>query len=300
MVLLFLDFKKINFDYFINFLVVISSVLSLLGAYYIFDGRVVGEEAWIERQSSENYTLEIFTISYGMVVNFTTILYFIVQGRLNKFYNTFLTFILFFDLYGVIFGYKRSPLICIILISLLWFIYFFRRIDNIKLIKFIILLPIAIFVFIFLFYDKFVLLLKNVYVGVMTLFGLSSIGDETGSSSFRVGLRENAFEIINDFGIINYVFGYGYMTSWLDNPLLQSFLDLGILGFIFYLFVIIIYPVKIYLSKSSDPKFLLFFTYCIYALITSMNSGHQYMSIKYIPVIIMCCFVFYIKRNRLN
>ena len=45
----------------------------------------------------------------------------------------------------------------------------------------------------------------------------------------RYESREWAFDYIENFNFFEFPFGAGYMTRWLDIPILQSFLDMGII-----------------------------------------------------------------------
>ncbi len=60
---------------------------------------------------------------------------------------------------------------------------------------------------------------SNFSNGVLNLFGDTSVSDETGSAYIRVEMREWAYKYIEEnYSLVNYVFGAGYMTHWLDNP----------------------------------------------------------------------------------
>lgn len=296
----FSDMNNFDLNYLIKVLFLFSSICTLMGAYFIFSGKVVGDEAWEIRQNNENFALEVFTISYGAVINLTTSLYLLISKK-NKKYLMFLLILL--DLYIIVFGGKRSPLLCVGVIFLIWFNYF-KYIVKLKDVLFLIFLFFLIFIFLNFndfFSSQLISVLESLYLGFLVLLGFEGVYDQTGSATFRVGLRDFAFNLINsDFELKNYIFGYGYMTQWLDNPVLQSFLDMGLMGFSLYIFVVIFYPIFKYINFIKNSEVTLFFTYCLYAILTSFNSGHQYMSIKYIPVIILIYVIFSIKKQNGN
>ena len=61
----------------------------------------------------------------------------------------------------------------------------------------------------------------------------------------------------------NFLFGKGYMTLWFDNPLLQSYLDMGIYGTLccFYFFVLL--PLRTLFSKKIYDNYWVYHTEAI-------------------------------------
>lgn len=56
------------------------------------------------------------------------------------------------------------------------------------------------------------------------------------SARMRYFAKQWAYDYIDiRFTAINFILGAGVMTRWLDVPILQSFLDMGIIGFMFLL-----------------------------------------------------------------
>ncbi|WP_288390599.1 O-antigen polymerase [uncultured Acinetobacter sp.] len=291
------DYKNLSITNTIFYIFLLSSFCSILGAYFLYKGLLVGREVWDIKQYSDNYALEIFTVAYSSLISFTCCLYYLEK---KKFY--FLSFIMMLlNVYVIIGGGKRSPFIALFFIYLTWFISS-KSINKFKAI-FLIAIFLAIMSILILFnqdyYNALDKIISSTLLGVQAFMGNSNVLDQTGSASYRVGLREWSYTLINlRFNFINYFFGYGYMTRWLDNPILQSFLDMGILGLFFYSTIIIMTPL-VFLSKNTSKEQILFFTLCIYAIITCFSSGNPYLYIKYIPVIIFVYFYYLQKRSNI-
>ena len=123
--------------------------------------------------------------------------------------------------------------------------------------------------------------------GILDMLLGSSISGQAAVT--RYSLRSWAIEyIVNEFGVLNYVFGAGYMTRWLDAPLLQSYLDLGLIGFGLYLYIVILKPLKIIFSPLEKVS-LVFWTsgLCVYNILSSMNSGIPYTHVRWIPLVLL-------------
>lgn len=280
------DLNRINIQRIILYTFWLSAVCSLLGLYFLSKGMVVGRDAWELRQNNENYALEIFTISYAAIVNFSCVFYYFLKKK----YLLFSFIMLFVDLFVVVSGGKRSPFVVMFFIFILWFMLSDKE-DKIKILSILSLFCIIIsfillnnnFLYTYLFN-----IIDNTLLGIQVFLGNVEVQDQTGSARFRVEFREWAYNLItNHFDIHNYIFGYGYMTKWIDNPVLHSYIDMGIYGFFSYVFIVIYYPISIYIKYGKTKEVLLFFTFCIYSIVTCLNSGNPYLYSKYFPVILL-------------
>ena len=123
------------------------------------------------------------------------------------------------------------------------------------------------------------------------LFGTKM--DLTGSAKIRYDNRQETINIIRDFSFLNYIFGAGYMTKWIDNPLLQSYLDLGIYGFSMYFFYVVLKPL-ITIFKTRNKYILFGCLLCFYNVFSSISSGNPYSFLKWDPII----FLLFILNNK--
>lgn len=289
--LAFCDLNKISVEYIIKYMFILSSLCVFLGGYFVYNGLVVGYEAWEIRQENPEYALEIFTITSAAVINFSICIYYISKNQIKL----FCVFMIFLTLYIVVFGGKRSPFILLISTILFW-MFFLKNKIKFNLIGYSVFGAFLMSIIIASnqsMRDYLFKIIDNSLLGIKILLGQSGVVDHTGSALIRVENREWALNLISEkFELIHIIFGYGYMTRWLDNPILQSFLDMGIIGLFIYLIVVIIAPCYKFFISSKSAIIILFFTFCLPAIVTCFNSGNPYMYKKFIPVIL---FLFILK-----
>lgn len=293
----FSDLKTIDLEKSIKIAFFISCLTSIMGVFVLYANLVVGEEAWELKQNYEYYALEIFTISNGAIINFSCLMFLLARKKLILISLIFAIL----DFYIISYGGKRSPFMVLIAIFLLW-VFFNKNILNEFLFKYFKFYSIVIFLLIFTGFNLSYIqeVFKNIYFGVRILLGDLNVQDSSGSAIMRVEAREWAYSfILSNFDFYKLLFGNGYMTRWLDNPLLQSFLDMGLLGFTAYFFIVIITPLYVFLKSRKNEFYIFSFSLCIYAIITCLNSGNPYLYTKFLPVIVLL-FMDYIVRFKRN
>lgn len=281
--------NNVSYDKIILFTFYVSALCTFLGAYFIWKGLVTGEDAWQLRQDQQDYALEAFTIANGAIINYTSILCLRFK---NKFVKVLLLLVFALDIYVLFMSTKRTPVFVAIIIAILY-LYRTGSVNKALILKnFRILLLIIIgFVVAYIniealqkMIDKFA---YDFYSGVFNILGNTDIRDTSGSAIARYRSREWAYNYIdNNFDAFNYIFGGGYMTRWLDNPLLQSYLDMGVFGFIMYVLLILVFPIKNYF-KINNILALFAFLLCIYNIMASISSGNPYLYMKHIPVVFL-------------
>jgi len=284
--------KDINqYEHVIEWTFLLSAICSLLGAYYLWSGMLVGEIAWQNKQINEDYALEIFTASSAALINIACILYFPRRGR---WWITLVLYLFFaIDFYIIFWGGKRTPLIVLAFIFSLYAAYRGRLFSTKWLMRGFILAFSSILVYASIesFSSRVDDAMYNIYAGVLNILGNSSVSDITGSAIERHESRSWAQGYIDkNFDALNYIFGGGYMTRWLDNPLFQAYLDMGILGFISYFFLVIVYPTKHMLRRKLSDLQLFTLSLCLYNILSFINSGHPYGHTKYTPILLLAHF----------
>ena len=83
------------------------------------------------------------------------------------------------------------------------------------------------------------------------------------------------------------LFGFGYKDKYLDFPVLQIFMDLGIVGSIPYYIIYIIYPI-LKIIRKREYTFLDYIF--IMNLLNFISVGQPYDFIKLVPVVIWYSF----------
>jgi hypothetical protein len=282
----------------LSILFIISSFCSILGLYCLVNGLVVGEDAWELKQEDDFYALEPFTISVGAIYNLSCALY--LKSKISIFKYLIYVFILI-DFYIILFCGKRTPMFVSLVIVVVFFFKSKGLFNLNNIIHILFGVGIAFFIINLLNFNLNILSVElnnffsNFFSGIHNLFGDTSVKDDTGSAIHRFQSREWAYNFINNrFDFSNYIFGAGYNTKWLDNPVLQSYLDMGIIGLVFYIYIVIVYPIKVFLNKKSNFLILFAFSICLYNILSSINSGNPYLYIKYMPVVFLSYFTNYL------
>lgn len=186
---------------------------------------------------------------------------------------------------------KRTPLL-ISIISIFFYLFRFhplsRKINKKTLIFSIIFCLLIIFALnISDFGEKLMFVVERSVNGVLDMINGTS---NTGAAAMeRYKLRDWAFTYIEStFTPFNYLFGAGFMTKWLDAPLIQAYLDMGIIGFLVYLYYVIVKPLRITFSSLSRHRMV--FWGCalnFYNIFSALNSGVPYAHLKWIPLIVL-------------
>lgn len=255
---------------------------------------VSGEEAWRLREYSENFVIEPFAVANGAITNiFAACCVF----RKNIIFKMFCLISIIAGFYILFESDKRTPVV-VALIGILYFMYCKRMMSVNIVSKNMIYIFILIIIFIigyltipYLTY-KVDTMFENIISGIANILGDTSVSDSRGSGIMRYERRLKVYDYINThFTPINYVMGGGYFIMWVDNPLLEAYLDMGILGGFLYFLIILYYPFKIIKRKINNDSIILFGCTALYAMLSVFNSGTPYMAIKYIPVCFLAfCF----------
>lgn len=297
------NINTVNFNQTIKCTFFISILLTIIGVIVCGKGLVTGDIAWNLRNENENYALEPFTISSGALIGYYSGLCINKKGIINK---IIITIILLADIYIIWVCGKRTPLVLLILCTL---IYFKKNTSLSHQNLLFSLIKIIIFAAIL-----FIILIQNndvqeelqrysthLYNGILNLLGDKNVSDLTGSAIARAQFRAMAIEYIqNQFEFGNYILGNGYMEKWnqIDNPILQAYLDMGIIGVIGYISFVIIVPLKRLLLYKVNTIQLFFIFCCLYNVFSSISSGNPYMYQKYH---IICLLIFsFITKNKLE
>ncbi|MDX8339294.1 hypothetical protein SLH46_08890 [Draconibacterium sp. IB214405] len=273
---------------------IISSIATSLGAYTLIKGLISENTIFSYRENDENSIIDLLTMSYGFLINFIASLF--MLGK-NKTINILALLFIATDIYLMLFLGKRTS----ILIAFLSFILFIYIQPNFKLdilrVFFYSCILIILFIIIYTtnnqIKEQVDSVFLNIYLGIGVIFGNVET-DLYGSAISRVNLRNSAYEMINsDFNLFNLLFGKGYMTIELDNPLLQSYVDMGIIGFILFFVLIVLYPIWIFIKsfKLDNSSIIYFYIFTIYNTLSAYHSGIPYAYIKYTPILLLAFIV---------
>ena len=254
---------------------------------------IVGDAAYIMKQYDENYALEPFTVSSCALAGFFSCLCIYKKNRLE---NLLAIIIALLNVYLIFLCGKRTPMVVLVIGLVLYYYRVKNMRFNIKSFRallpsfmallggFIILLSVSPS-----FFDDIGEMFTNIYNGIRNIMGDTSVSDNSGSAIVRYESRLILYEyIMYNFHFYNYFLGAGYMAigGQFDNPLLQAYSDIGILGFGGYLYFVVIYPIKQFF-KNLDVTTVFFLLCALYNVLTCISSGNPYMWNKYAPICLL-------------
>jgi len=189
----------------------------------------------------------------------------------------------------IIFSGKRSPLMVATVICIFYVIRF-KGMKFTSAVKTILMLLIGIMMATVVFSSEFNILESLDDTITRTVDGIDDMltgSNKSGASArMRYFAKQWAYDYIETkFTLCNYIFGAGVMTRWLDVPILQAFLDMGIIGFMFYFIYVIVYPLRVLFSGlTKRPQILFMCCYCLPNVVTMFNSGTIYGMARWLPV----------------
>ncbi len=207
---------------------------------------------------------------------------------------------------------NRATILGAIIVSILGSISVESQDKNQKkfqrwLIKFLMMLVVIYVVFTNEYVsNKLIHFSDNLVIGIKTYFGDFSSGVDA-STSTRHMLRGQVIKDFNSrFGIMTMLFGLGYYYIYLDIPLMQAFIDLGCIGFVFYMFCVLVYPLKYYYRcfvKRIKTDNVVVWTIVLISIQSSLDQlycGLPYYYFLWTPSIMLMFFDWHRRKNNSN
>lgn len=268
----------------------LSLITSILGTYFCSIGMIAGDGVYEMRLYDSSYVLEQFTVSAGALVNFFAALTFTKKNILER---VLFTVALMLDIYILFSCTKRTP-VFVALAGTVLYLYKQGALKKHYFLKYskYIVLGIIVFICAYIKYKSFQEnvddIFSRLYDGIRILLGDDRMNHVEDSAQARVYFREWAYNYIGmNFGFLNYLFGAGYLTRWLDAPILEAFLDMGLLGFFFYGYLLGWIPLKTVFLKTKDNVLLFALMYSLHMSLSMFNSGNPYQYIKYTGAVLL-------------
>ena len=199
---------------------------------------------------------------------------------------------------------KRTP-IFIFLVGIVFYLFAIKKLRiriTPKVIRIILLVIVLLFVsynFIGFVQEKVDHFAEEFYNGVLGLLGIES-ASYSRSVEERLDIRKAALNRLDRYSIINYIFGGGYFVAWLDSPLFQSYMDMGIAGAVLFFVIIVVFPLYILRKRINDRNVILAMLFCLYPMFSIYSSGHPYQPVKYVPICLLSFMYYRIRRKKRN
>lgn len=239
--------------------------------------------------SGDDLIYDDLTAAQGGILNIYAAL-FLFPRRTKKWEFLILTVGIIVSLYSILLTQKRTPFI-VILFVFFYFMYTKKLLGTLLKPQNVVLL-IILFIFFAFSASDFFELLENVQGRSLSglsdlVFGVDSY-DNHNSTAIRYYTRQEAFDRIDRFSLWETIFGAGYKTKYLDMPLLQSYQDLGILGFCLFSYFQFIFPLSIlkHPKLMSDELMWASFMVC-YGMLGCLTTGHPYIINKWLPILVL-------------
>lgn len=295
---LFTQDKRTDFKNFILILYVISAIGCLFALVARTQGFIgFGDINDVTHDyNSRNDDSAVFLFADIGLINLAANLNFKTHNKIlgiSRFIMAIISFLL------VLTSGKRTVTILFFLYIALW-LYEHCTWKEIKE-KFYVIIPYLILLIIIIAFisrlgfvkDFFNSFQERFVTGVNIIFGGATNVYED-SASTRLVMRQRFDQMVNspDFGLLNFLFGKGWMTLYMDCPILESFLDMGIVGFILFTYNYIVREVVNIFTKRKIKSELYLFG-CMIALnplVSVYHAGIPYAPNYLVPISIMILF----------
>lgn len=270
------------------------SLVSVLGGLYCFVfGKLSFLSGLLDFNEEGDTIYDGLTMGSVCIMQIICSFYFISKddNSLLERYMMFLLIIL--DFVMTLMAFKRTPL----LIALVIIFYYLRRLGYLAL------TPRKVICFILVFLAIMVYVISNselseavATISENTFEGISSLvtGDHTGhsltnSTDVRIENRDAAFGMIAHFDVLEYMIGRGFMTFWFDMPLVQSYLDMGVIGLVLFAFYTVYLPLYSVFSKIRKNRIVLLCgMFAFPGAVCCLTNGHPYFQSLWMPVSLLC------------
>lgn len=293
--------KEVNYDIFPRVLFFSSLPCLILGIIVCHLNLVIGENAYFGRLENTFYALEPFSVAIGALMNMFSLICINHRTRLEYVLSIFF---LIAGLYVISSCERRTPLFVFIVGVFYRFysdFYSFEKIPKKLVITFVTCFSFVVLSYFFIPFisDRIDHFFSEMYLGIMNLFGNTSVSDASGSAIMRYEYRKYAYEYIDiHMNWVNYFFGVGFnKIVQIDNPILHIFIEMGILGVFGYVAIVVLYPLMIMKKKIQNSSVNLCVLLTLYAILSIINSGTPYMYIKYVPICILSVISYSLKNR---
>ena len=270
------------------------SLVSVLGGLYCFvSGKLSFLSGLLDFNEEGDTIYDGLTMGSVCIMQIICSFYFISKAD-NSLLERYLMFLLIIlDFVMTLMAFKRTPL----LIAVVIIFYYLRRLGYLAL------TPRKVICFILVFLAIMVYVISNselseavATISENTFEGISSLvtGDHTGhsltnSTDVRIENRDAAFGMIAHFDVLEYMIGRGFMTFWFDMPLVQSYLDMGVIGLVLFAFYTVYLPLYSVFSKIRKNRIVLLCgMFAFPGAVCCLTNGHPNFQSLWMPVSLLC------------
>lgn len=282
-----------SFDKTILFIWLFSLVTVLGGLYCFASGTLTIFSGMFDFNEEGDAIYDGLTMGSVCITQMISSFYFISKKEISSTKRICLFLLIIIDFVVTIMAFKRTPL----LIATLVIFYYLRRLGYLSMTPkkvFGILMVILIAVIYVLNNNEVKEAVESIveytYEGISNLITGNHTGHGlTNSTDMRIDNRDQALNMIAQFDILEYMLGKGFMTFWFDMPLLQYYLDMGVIGFLLFFSYTVILPFYAVFSKNKKNDLVLFCgMLAVPSAICSLTSGHPYFHSIWMHISLLC------------
>ena len=189
---------------------------------------------------------------------------------------------------------RRSTILAFIVILVLYYRNHNNetRVDRKKIIRAFVFTAIAIIAIVLLirFNSTLQIAFNRAWNSLINGFN-TYLGNESSDMSAgyrRARIESIPHEYLNNSTLIQFLFGRGYNTDWLDIPFLQAFWDLGLFGGIWFLYIQGIAPLRHVIRKPNNSAVEFAQYYTIFRIIQNFSNGTPYGN--FLPIVLLYTF----------
>lgn len=281
---------------FLPVLTIISSVLTIITSICHYLDLFELTHRLVQIGDEQRIVLEVFTTNISAFVNFVCCI--LLFNRKQKLISLFLICLIVVDIYNIIQSGKRSYFVALGSVSILYLYKMKRMLTGIATSSILFVLLFALIPHV---QDAVIELTERTVTGFSTLYGdnQSYAIDWDDSASLRVYLRRLAIIKLNKFTDLNLLFGGGYLCQFFDNPLGEAYIDMGIIGFVMYAYIIIIMPLIFFKRINCNHKNELFaFFLALMNICICLTNNDPYTYLAYTPVCLIAMYSYRIDYRR--
>lgn len=282
-----------SFDKTILFIWLFSLVTVLGGLYCFASGTLTIFSGMFDFNEEGDAIYDGLTMGSVCITQMISSFYFISKKEISSTKRICLFLLIIIDFVVTIMAFKRTPL----LIATLVIFYYLRRLGYLSMTpkKVFGILMVILIAIIYVLNNNEVKeavesIVEYTYEGISNLITGNHTGHGlTNSTDMRIDNRDQALNMIAQFDILEYMLGKGFMTFWFDMPLLQSYLDMGVIGFLLFFSYTVILPFYAVFSKNKKNDLVLFCgMLAVPSAICSLTSGHPYFHSIWMHISLLC------------
>lgn len=275
---------KLKERQFLPVLFIYSSLLSAIAAICHYTGLIELDRTL----NQEDAVLEVFTCNIAAYISFITCL--LLMKKRSLFLTVLIILVILLDFYVIMMSAKRSYYVSVLIVGLIYLYKIKKLKQGLTVAALLYIIMVALIPEV---REMTVTMIDRTIEGFSTVYidKKNTYVDINDSASIRAYTQRIALIKLENFSIINYIFGGGYLFHFFDNPLGESYIDMGIIGLCFYTYLIVIVPIRFFhrINFFDKNELFCFFVSLMNICIILVNND-PYTYLAYTPLCMMAIY----------